>query len=114
MSLDIWLTATIKTELVSKNVTHNLIGMWREAGIYSVLYESEGKTANEVLPKLKQGLIKLKENPVYFNKFNSPNGWGTYDGAVKWLEKLIKEFEEHPRGVIGIQLNSLLRDGREW
>lgn len=38
MSLDIWLTATIETEVVSKNITHNVSKMWREAGIYEAIW----------------------------------------------------------------------------
>lgn len=96
MGLDIW------TKSVNKNITHNLIEMWEEAGVYDALYESEGKTASKIIPILKQGLIKLKADPAHYKKFDSPNGWGTYADAVPWLEDLICELEKSPRAKIHI------------
>lgn len=102
VSLDIWLTATVETEVVSRNITHNLNKMWIEAGVYKALYESEGKKAEEVLPILSEGLIKMINRPEHFKQFNSPNGWGTYDNAVKWLSDLVVEFQKYPDGIIGV------------
>ena len=96
MGLDIW------TKSVNKNITHNLIEMREVAGIYDALYESEGKTAASILPTLKEGLDKLKADPVHYKKFNSPNEWGTYVDAVSWLEDLICELEKKPREKIHI------------
>jgi hypothetical protein len=104
MSLDIWLTATIETDVVNKNITNNLIRMWEEAGVYDALYNSEGKTAKEVLPILEQGLQLMLDEPKKFTKLNSPNGWGTYKNAVPWLAELIAEFKEYPDGVISVSV----------
>ena len=96
MSLDIW------TKTVDKNITHNLVEMWDEAGIYDALYMSEGKTAASILPTLRSGLAKLRANPEYYTKFNSPNGWGLYENAVPWLEDLILGLEKSPRAIVHI------------
>lgn len=103
MSLDINLTATIETEVVDKNITHNLSTMWKQAGVYEALYESKGKTAKDVLPILKQGLEKMVQQPSYFKQFNASNGWGKYEDAINFLVELIEEFEKFPDGVIGIR-----------
>lgn len=102
MSLDIWLTEKVETEVVSKNITHNLSIMWKEAGIYDALYLSEGKMANEVLPLLEDGLKVMVSDPERFKQFDSANGWGLYKHAVPWLSELISAFKEHPNGIIGI------------
>jgi hypothetical protein len=102
MSLDISLSAVIETEVVSKNITHNLTGMWHEAGVYDALYNSEGKTAAEVLPVLEEGLKKMMAGPEHYKQFDSPNGWGTYKHAVPWLAELIIEFKQYPQGVIRV------------
>ena len=102
MSLDISLFEKIEAEVVNKNITHNLGPMWKEAGIYEALYESEGKKAKEVLPILKKGLLKMIEDPEHYRKFDSPNGWGLYENAVPWLFNLIEQFEKHPEGIIRI------------
>ena len=102
MSLNIWLTAIVETEDVKKNITHNLKAMWIEAGVYEALYKSEGKRAKEVLPMLREGLAQMHNRPLYFKQFNSPNGWGTYDNAVKWLSDLVVEFQKYPEGIIEV------------
>lgn len=102
MGLDIWLTATIETEVVDKNITHNVAPMWREAGIYEALYESEGKTAKEIIPVLLKGLEDMVNNPSKYEKLNPDNGWGSYGGAVRWLTDLITQFIDYPDGIIGI------------
>ena len=102
MSLDISLKATIETYVVDTNITHNLTGMWKEAGIYSALYESKGKTAKEVLPSLEKGLHLMKNEPERFKQYDSPNGWGTYKDALPWLSELVAEFKRFPDGIIEI------------
>jgi hypothetical protein len=102
MSLDIWVTATVTHDVVSKNITHNVNGMWREAGIYEDLYRSEGKTVSEILPNLEAGLALMKTEPERFKPHSASNGWGTYEQAVPWLEDFIEQIKEYPDGVIGI------------
>jgi hypothetical protein len=102
MSLDIWLTAVVEHEVVSRNITHNLGKMWVEAGIYDALYRSEGKRAMDVLPELENGLVLMVNEPERFKKFSASNGWGTYEQAVPWLADLIEKFKEYPEGKIGI------------
>lgn len=102
MSLDIRLIAKIETIVVDKNITHNLSAMWKEAGIYDALYNSDGKIASSVLPILEEGLNQMISYPSRFKQFDSPNGWGTYKHAVRWLSELIVSFKEYPNGVIGV------------
>ena len=102
MSLDIWLTAVRPTQVFDANITHNVSAMWRKAGIHDALYESKDKTAAEVLPELRTGLMLMRDDPDGFRALNPPNGWGDYDSALKWLETLIAAFEECPDGVIGV------------
>lgn len=82
MSLDIRLTVENEASVVDKNITHNLNIMWKEAGVYEVLYESNGKTAEEILPTLKLGLQQLLAEPERFKKYDPPNGWGSYKVAL--------------------------------
>jgi hypothetical protein len=102
MSLDIWLKATIETTVVDKNITHNLTDMWEAAGIYDALYNSEGQTAESVIPILEKGLQLMIAEPERFKQYNSPNGWGTYKHALPWLTELVAEFKQYPQGIINI------------
>ena len=51
---------------------------------------------------LREGLAQMHNRPLYFKQFNSPNGWGTYDNAVKWLSDLVVEFQKYPEGIIEV------------
>jgi hypothetical protein len=75
------------------NITHNLGAMAAEAGIYQALWrpeELEITKANELIDPLEKGLKDLKEKPEYYEKFNSPNGWGLYEHFVPFVEKYLE------------------------
>ena len=102
MSLDISVNAVIETTVISKNITHNLNKMWREAKIYDALYNFQDMEVKEILPILEKGYEELVKYPDKYKKFNSPNGWGTYNQAILWLEELIEEMRKYPNGIIDI------------
>lgn len=84
------------------NITHNLRGMWRAAGIEDALYESHGKTAAEILSTLEAGLRWLAMHPTEAEEHNAPNGWGTYEHALPWLAKVCEYFRQNPEVIIDI------------
>ena len=100
MSLDISLVK--KEYVVDMNITHNLVPMWKKAGIYDALYNSDDLEAKEVLPILIGGLADMVAKPKEYEKLNSPNGWGSYENAVPWLVRLINEFKDYPCAIIEI------------
>lgn len=101
MSLDFYVkTKCCGISLGNCNITHNLIGMFRVAGLYEVLWHGDGKVAGEVLPLLRAGYEMMSNDPERFRAFDSPNGWGTYGGAMSFLRSVIDLCEEHPQGVI--------------
>ena len=76
----------------SANITHNLGEMAEKAGIYQHLWRPEElniKTAKELVSPLTKGLALLKEKPDYFEKFNSPNGWGLYKHFVPFVAEYL-------------------------
>ncbi len=109
----------------SANITHNLGQMADEAGIYEALWrphrlkegyniseddhEAEYKfekenpsIAKDIIGKLALGLDTLKSDPEHFKKFNPENGWGTYDGLVKFVEKYLNACYEYPDADIDV------------
>ena len=91
MSLDFDLI--YKREVHSSNITHNLTKMAGEAGIYDCLWRPEENgyyEAGDIIEPLREGLRKLKENPEHFKQFDSPNGWGTYEHFVPFVEEILK------------------------
>lgn len=83
----------------SFNITHNLTEMAREAGIYECLWRAKG-TAGEIVPKLRAAIEDMRKRPEHYRKFDSENGWGTYDDFLPWLEELLAKCEEHPDAIL--------------
>lgn len=114
MSLDIYLMTPDKCphcggvlanrcqELCSQNYTHNVIGMWREAGVYEALYRSEGHLASEYLDTLRKGIVDMKANPTKYEAMNPKNGWGSYETALPWLKHWLEACEQNPAATIHI------------
>ena len=104
MSLDVYLM--VDGECVySANITHNLNEMAKKAGCYKVLWRPDelGKhEAWEIIPTLTTGLNELLLDPLYYKKFNPENGWGTYEGLVKFIVNYIIACRENPEAVIEV------------
>jgi hypothetical protein len=125
MSLDISLIGNDGEELYSANITHNLISMAEEAGIYEALWrpyrlhpdyikqesydmelEFEGSHtmyARDIIKPIKKGLAKMKAKPAFFERYNSPNGWGLYKHFVPFIEKYLEACIEYPDAIIEIR-----------
>lgn len=86
----------------STNVTWNLSPMWAEAGIFEALKKSHGRRAKEIIDPLVSGLAFMRANPERFTKLEAPNGWGTYEQAISFLDRYIRALQAHPDGVIRI------------
>lgn len=99
MSLDVYLTRLMPTTVYQANITHNLGKMAAEAGIYQHLWRPDeiGVTkAEQLIEPLTRGLELLKSDPVRFEAFNSPNGWGTYQHFVPFVERYLEACKENP------------------
>lgn len=99
MSLDVYLTKTMPTEVYSANITHNLGAMAHEAGIYMHLWRPDeiGVTkAAQLIEPLRAGLALLREDPPRFERHNAPNGWGMYEHFVPFVADYLAACEENP------------------
>lgn len=79
---------TAGAEVYSSNITHNLNQMAEEAGIYQHLWrpdEIDIKKAKDLIEPLKDGLALLQSEPERFKAFNPSNGWGDYEGFVRFV-----------------------------
>jgi hypothetical protein len=89
MSLDL----TLSKDVYSCNITHNLNKMAKEAGIYKALWHPEEVgvwRAEDLIPILTPAIADMKNRPEYYKQFNSPNGWGTYDNFIRFLDELLE------------------------
>ena len=111
-------------QLYWANITHNLGKMAYEAGIYEALwrpyrlhkdykhfdiYEDEINFeqsvtiyAKDIIYIVENGLKKLIDKPDYYSKFNSPNGWGTYENFVPWVERYLAALKEYPESKVEV------------
>jgi hypothetical protein len=103
MSLDLYLRIEVDTGGASRpsftlyegNITHNLGGMARAAGVHEALWRAQGKAA-ALIPALRTGLEELKANPDFYKLFNDDKGWGSYENLVAFTEQFLNACEKHP------------------
>lgn len=79
------------------NITHNLREMAsnvpvsfndKETTLYYACWRPEEigvKTVSDLLPLLIQGIHYMIDHRKELLQYNSPNGWGTYNGFMKFL-----------------------------
>jgi hypothetical protein len=89
-------------ELFSNNITHNLVPMWQKAGVYDALYNSDGKRAREISNALIYGHAEMITSRKEFEKLNSPNGWGKYENAIRFLHDAMEACLKYPEAIIRI------------
>ena len=99
MSLDVYLEGEDGMAAWEANVTHNLNKMADAAGIYEILWRPEEVAivrALDLIEKLEAGIAAMKADPAKFKAFNPKNGWGDYDGFVRWCEEYLAACRNFP------------------
>lgn len=80
-----------------ENITHNLGNMASHVPVYnSTLYyylwhpsDIGIKYVNQYYKNaIKTGYEYIKDNREYLEKFNPPNGWGTYENLLRFVKSL--------------------------
>jgi hypothetical protein len=102
MSLSLYLEVPGMVEVASANFTHNTTPMWRKAGCYDALYNSQGKKASEVVGALRQARDAMLAHPEVYRALDPPNGWGKFDDAYPWLCEVVEHFTAHPDAIIRV------------
>jgi hypothetical protein len=106
MSLDVCITDVVpehRENVWDYNITHNLGEMATAAGLYMVLWRPEEigiSTCAQALPILRDGLEQLLGRADEMKAHNPANGWGSYDGLVRFVRSYIAACEAHPNGTI--------------
>jgi len=116
------------------NITHNLGGMAKAAGLYEALWRpdlvtappeaieqiraleakgqfSEAEVLRGKLPQprardlveiLRAGVARLRADPVKYRARNPDNGWGTYEGLIRFTEDYLSACEANPDAVVEV------------
>ena len=105
MSLDVYLEVVMPTAIYDRNITHNLNKMAEEAGIYKHLWRPEelGITeAWQLVEPLRAGLALLMAEPGRFKALNPPNGLGSYEGLVEFVNDYLHACEENKEATVRV------------
>lgn len=89
MSYDVHLLAPTGGEPVEAywaNMTSNVAPMWRAAGCDLAAFD--GASATALADNLVPAIAAMESNPETFKAMNPPNGWGDYDGCLRFLREL--------------------------
>lgn len=92
-------------EVFSWNITHNLTQMADEAGLYMAMWRPHEigiERASQLVQPLTDGLTKLKADPEKYKIFNPPNGWGNYEGLVRFTEAYLEACRAYPDAKIEV------------
>lgn len=98
-------TRVTRDQFYWANITHNLTGMADAAGIYGALWRPDEHgitTARQVAEVLRTGIKLMKAHRERFERFDSPNGWGTYERFVPWCQKYLAACDEHPDATVRV------------
>ncbi|WP_240416463.1 hypothetical protein [Paenibacillus periandrae] len=83
------------------NYTYNVSKMYVEAMGQS-LSAFNGVNAGESTLLLRQCVEEMISNPEKYKAMNPPNGWGNYEGALAYVQKLLHECEKNPNSTIEV------------
>lgn len=93
-------------DVFSADLTHNLAKMASEAGIYKHIWRPDElpdvKCAGDLIEPLTAGVKAMKEDPERFIALNPPNGWGSYEGFLPWVERYLAACVEAPKALIKV------------
>ena len=101
MSLDVYLECECCDSTVyENNITHNLGEMAKDAEIYKHLWSPDElniERAEELIEPLEKGLDLLRSDPERFKEFNPSNGWGDYEGLVRFVDSYLYACKRFPK-----------------
>lgn len=103
MGLSVYLEVIQPVEVYTNNITHNLGKMADEAGLYEALWRPEEfgyKLAKDLIHPLAWGLAELVRSPEKYKQFNPENGWGSYEGLVRFVEEYLQACKDNPEAEV--------------
>jgi hypothetical protein len=95
MSLDL----SLHEEVFTRNITHNLNRMAKEAGIYECLWrpgDNGFETGKDLIEPLEHGIRRLEENPEKYDAFNASNGWGKRENLIEFAKDVLENCKSYP------------------
>jgi len=114
MSLDVDLMVVQPVSVYSRNITHNLGKMAYavkldldevDLTLYDILWRPDEhgfKYAKDIADLLDIGWNILLSEPDYFETYNPPNGWGSYEGLCDFVYEYRNACWDNPESELRI------------
>ncbi|PLR99586.1 hypothetical protein [Bacillus sp. T33-2] len=83
------------------NYTYNVSKMYG-AAMGKTMSDFHGMEAFNAVDILSKGFCEMRDNPEKYKAMNPSNGWGNYEGALQYLEKLLLACIENPNSIINV------------
>lgn len=96
MSTDIYLA--LKDQEVWYGDLIRYHGLMVASGLYKPMYESNGKTAREILPELEEGFFQLRHQALRFRDMT--NGWDDFGYFLGQVGCYIEACEKFPEAIV--------------
>lgn len=101
MSYDIEYRAKIEgyDELVKirdsdANITYNVRELILKSSGWNIKNEDYNGTLINLIPLIMKGKVELLINKDKYKKYESPNGYGTIDGVIRFYDIIINDYYE--------------------
>jgi hypothetical protein len=106
MSLSICLKEVRPCVIWETSITHNLSSMACACGLYKWLWSPSTmgvKKAGDLIAPLREGLKRLRDEEDYCRTFTPKNNWGSYEGFVMFVEKLLEACKENTEARVEVE-----------
>ena len=77
----------------SYNITWNVRELIKQSSGWDIKNEASNGLAKDLIPMLIKGRSELQINSEKYKQYESPNGWGTAAGTMRFYNNLINEWE---------------------
>ena len=91
--------------LYTSNITHNLVLMAQEAGIYAPVWHPEDNGINsaaDLKVPLTQAIERLNADPDKYKEFNPENGYGSFEALREFLEEYLAACYKYPEAKVEV------------
>lgn len=90
-----------KTTADVGNYTYNVSPMYEKA-MGMTLSDFNNMATKQAIQILEKGISEMIENKHLYIELNPDNGWGNYEGALKFLQDILKACKKHCKSYIDV------------
>jgi hypothetical protein len=99
--------AVVGDERIGTNYTSNVWRMWDEAlgtanDSMSALYHLSGEVCGDIVEQLERAVDDMIARPDFYRQWNPANGWGDYEGALRYLAGIEAYCRAYPKARLRI------------